>query len=103
MIPDINRLRDALLTVDSIADTNLSEIAAIATLCLRALETPAGCSDLESIAMAFSAIASKAYAANEMIGQEAVDVGCTNVHDDADRRFSARQAAREQERRRAPQ
>jgi hypothetical protein len=89
---DVRKLQTTITTMEALADEAFSQISAIATLALRALEAPSGCGDLESIAQALHVIRGKAHDINDCIGNEADEVGCRNEGGAAERRYEARQA-----------
>lgn len=93
---DLRRLQAAVTDMDCLAHGGFSEISAIATLALAALETPAGYRHPETIAQALIAIRGKADDIDNCIGHQAEEVGC-NYHDPntARRRDAARAASKE--------
>lgn len=70
------KLREAVTEIDSMSQCALGEIATLAKLALASLETPNGCSDIDSIATVFSAIWGRAGDAKNYINCMAEDVGC---------------------------
>lgn len=89
---DIRKLRGTIEMMDALSQEGFSEIAAIATLALTALEAPQGYNDLESIALAFAAIKRKAEDGKNCINFEAEDIGCNYKAPDTERRHLAHYA-----------
>lgn len=89
---DVQKLRDTVEFMDSLAQGGFSEISAIAKLALAQLEHPDGYRHPENIALALSAICGKADDIMNCINSEAEQVGCNYVDDALSRRQAARAA-----------
>jgi hypothetical protein len=94
-IPDLQKLRDAVETMDCLAGSAMEEIASIAKLALSHLETPEGYRHVDDIANALTAIWGKADENRNCIKCEAERVGCNYVDDARRRRWDAGRAHRE--------
>lgn len=90
---DVGKLRSAVEVMDAISQEGFSEISAIATLALAALETLHGCNDIEIIARTLGAIKRRAEDSENYINSEAEQVGCDWRDTSAARRREARAAA----------
>lgn len=95
------KLAAAVDLIDNLAHDAMSEIAAIARLALKSLESPDSYGHLDNIAFALQAIWAKAGETNQCIHQEAVAVQC-GYEDPAEmRRVKAWHAFTEQQAQRA--
>ncbi len=94
---DLHKLRDTVLSIDSLSQNGFSEIATIAKLALARLETPDGYRHLEDPAYALRAIWGNAENTENCINSAAVDIGCNYVDDAQRRRYEARIAHHKQE------
>lgn len=90
----LKSLRTAINEIDGYSQTGFSEVASIAKLALRALETPGGQQDIDSIAHALSAICARASDFSNLINSTAESVGCNYVDEPERRRRAARTNAR---------
>lgn len=93
--PEINSLRAMITNLDALSQEGFDEIKAIAQLALRSMETPEGAADLEGIAIALQTILGRADDVEDAINTDAGSVGCAWVDVGAERRRSARLAAKE--------
>lgn len=84
----IENLQETIRTIDSLSQSGLSQIKAIANLALAAMQTRDGASDLESIGYALQAIADRAFDVENCIGCEAERVGCNHVDEASRSRLS---------------
>jgi hypothetical protein len=80
--------------MDCFAQGGFKEIAAIARLALKSLETPEGYRSLDNIAHALEAICEKADMTGDSINWEAEQAGADYVDEARRRRFDAAYAAR---------
>jgi hypothetical protein len=87
---DISSLQNAVNTMDCIAQTGLSEISAIAKLASKALQNPGTYDDIEIIAIALNAIASKSDDLINIINCEAENVDCNYKDTDSGLRYAAK-------------
>jgi hypothetical protein len=89
-------LRNAVEMMDSLSQSGFSEIAIIAKLALKSLETPDGHRSVSmgDIAVALDAIWEKAECIKDRINSEAEQVGCNYVDEAHCRRMDAAYAAR---------
>lgn len=92
-IPEVQSLRDAVETMDSLSQEGFAEIASIAKLALAALETPDGYRQMCNIVNAFKAIWGKADDIQNCINCAAEGVGCSYVDEAQNRRLAAQYQA----------
>ncbi|MDR0273980.1 MAG: hypothetical protein LBI48_01295 [Burkholderiaceae bacterium] len=93
---EVDKLRTAVMNMDSLSQQGCDEIAAIAGLALTCFETTEGYRRLDDVAIALGAIRRKANDTMDCINGEAEGVGCNYV-DKAERgRWAAMRAAHEQ-------
>lgn len=88
----VAQLRIAVEEMDRCANNALSEIQAVATLALAAMETPVLCHDLDMIAHAFGIIKARANEAAKAIDESAEAVECNPVDAAMARRWDAHRA-----------
>lgn len=98
--PDVEEIRDTLITVTDFSSHALVEISGIANLALTALETPKGHQDVNDIAAALIAIWGKAAETNRVIRSETKMIGYVSEDEGRRRRWAARQAFEEEMKRR---
>lgn len=91
---EVQKLRNAIELMDSLSQSGFSEIAAIAKLALKSLETPDGYRHLDNIVHALKAIWGKADDIQNCINGEAEEVGCNYIDEDERRRMAAHHTAR---------
>lgn len=96
-IARVQDLRDVVTSMDSLSQGGFSEIAAIASLALMALETPDGWRSVDDIATILEAIRSKAKEVEHLINAEAEQVGCNYKNESEQRRWNARLATAEEQ------
>ena len=94
----IAALRIAVNEMDGYASTAFGEIQAVASLVLVALESPKYCTNTDVIAHAMGIIHARAGDAANVINCSAEAVGCNHTDDVLRRRWDARTASLEMER-----
>ena len=82
-------MRTTITSMDGLSQGGFSEIAAIAKLALKSLETPDGYRSMDSIASALESICGKAENTQNRINAAAEQVGCNHVNDAERRRWAA--------------
>lgn len=90
---EVQGLRNTVELMDCLSQGGFSEIAAVASLALKSLETPEGYRHLDDIIHALGAIRAKADDIRNCINCEAEQVGCSYVDDAVRRRRGAQRVA----------
>lgn len=89
-VTDLERLRDAIRSMDAISQEGFSRIEALARITLMALETPDAYRFPELIAQTLDTIAAVAQTSMDAANSSAEEVGCNWVMRDEQRRMAAR-------------
>ncbi|WP_367155645.1 hypothetical protein [Methylomonas sp. HYX-M1] len=95
---NVKRLQNAIIDMDSQAQTGFDEIEAIASLVLSAMESPERYPDDEDIAQALIVIMHKASEIKNDINYAAEVVGCNYKDESTMRRYEAYRANEEKRR-----
>lgn len=93
----VQELEETVNTIDQLSQGGFSEIAAIASLALIALETPDGWRSIDDIVTVLETIRKKAKKVENLINVEAEQVGCNYKDEGEQRRWNARFAMTEEQ------
>lgn len=94
----VQELEEVVNTMDRLSCGGFSEIAAIASLALRSLETPDGWRVIDDIVTVLETIRREAKRVENLINVEAEQVGCNYKDEGEQRRWTARLAMTEEQR-----
>ena len=95
IVKDVHKLQAAITDMNALAQDGFSEIASIARLAAKSLETPEGYRNWDDVAHAFKTIWCEALEIKDYINNEAEGVGCNHVNAAERRRWAALREARE--------
>lgn len=99
--PSLETLSEAIRSIDQCSQECFSEISAVAQLALASLESPEAYRNLDSLTYALRAIWGRAEEAQNLVNDQASEVGCGYVDEAKRRRWAAHAAARQHEPRHA--